>query len=170
MKDPCLRLCDEEVVEAKAGVSGQVESYIFQANGYVGVISQANLQGIEGEVVIPDSEPDAEALLWFFFENVSFAIVDQPQVHKPKKSQPEIKQVEWCKSHGFKIEQQALCTSEGIAGESSDAVVVVDVDEFIVKPIETFGIIKVDELPELPAVAVYQVADVAEVGSEKPLL
>ena len=147
-----------------------MEGYIFQANGYIGVISQANLEGIESEVVIPDSEPYAEALLWFFFENVSFAIVDQPQIHKPKKSQPEIEQVEWCKSHSFKVEQQALCASEGIAGESPDAIVVVDVDEFIVKSIETFGIIKGDELPELPAVAVYQVADVAEVGSEKPLL
>lgn len=170
MKDACLWLGDEEVVEAEAGVSGQVECYIFQANGYIGVIGQANLQGIEGEVVIPDSEPDAEALLWFFFENISFAIVDQPQIRKPKKGQSEIEQVEWCKSHGFKVEQQALRASEGIAGESPDAVVVVDVDELIVKAIETFGIVKGDELPKLPAVAVYQVADVAEVGSEKPLL
>ena len=170
MKDACLWLCDEEVVEAEAGVSGQVQSYIFQANGYIGVISQANLHGIEGEVVIPDSEPEAEALLWFFFKNVSFSVVDKAEVHKPKKSQPEIEQVERCKSHSFKVEQQALCASEGIAGEPPDAVVVVDVDEFIVKSIETFGIIKGDELPELPAVAIYQIADVAEVGSEKPLL
>ena len=63
MKDACLWLGDEEVVEAEAGVSGEVECYIFQANGYVGVVGQANLHGIEGEVVIPDSESDAEALL-----------------------------------------------------------------------------------------------------------